>query len=140
VLDSTRILSIPTATHASTGGVNNVIGIARASKNKAAAAEYLKFITDPKWATLWTTSSQTISARKGAVTPEFLQQNPLFEVFNKDIDKAVQLPPPGLETHYNAVQKIINDTTGLVLYENKPPQQAMDEAQKQVEALVAKTG
>jgi multiple sugar transport system substrate-binding protein len=140
VLDSTKILSIPTATKATTGGVNNVIGIARASKNKGAAGEYLRFITDPKWATLWTTSSQTIAARQGAVTPEFLQQNPLFEIFNKDIDKAVQLPPPGLETHYNAVQKIINDTTGQVLYENKPAQQSMDEAQKQVEALVAKSG
>jgi multiple sugar transport system substrate-binding protein len=138
VFKTTKILSIPTQTHASTGGVNNVIGIAKASKYKDVAAEYLKFITDPKWAQLWTTSSQTISARQGAVTPEFLQQNPLFDVFNKDIDKAVQLPPPGLETQYNAVQKIIDDTVVSVLYDNTPVQQALDDAQKQVAALVAR--
>lgn len=138
VFKTTKILSIPTQTHASTGGVNNVIGIARASKYKPVAAEYLKFIAEPQWAQLWTTSSQTISARQGAVTPEFLQQNPLFDVFNKDIDKAVQLPPPGLETQYNAVQKIIDDSVVSVLYDNTPVQQALDNAQKQVEALVAK--
>jgi multiple sugar transport system substrate-binding protein len=138
VLKTTKILSIPTQTHASTGGVNNVIGIAKASKYKDAAAEYLRFITDPKWAQLWTASSQTISAKAGAVTPEFLAQNPLFDIFNKDISKAVQLPPPGLETSYNAVQKIINDNVVSVLYDNKPTKEAMDQAQKQVEALVAK--
>jgi multiple sugar transport system substrate-binding protein len=138
VFKTTKVLSIPTQTHASTGGVNNVIGIARASKYKDVAAEYLKFITDPKWAQLWTASSQTISARQGAVTPEFLQQNPLFDIFNKDITKAVQLPPPGLETQYNAVQKIINDSVVSVLYDNTPTQQAMDNAQKQVQDLVSK--
>jgi multiple sugar transport system substrate-binding protein len=138
VLKTTKILSIPTQTHASTGGVNNVIGIAKASKYKDAAAEYLRFITDPQWAKLWTASSQTISAKAGAVTPEFLAQNPLFDIFNKDITKAVQLAPPGLETSYNAVQKIINDNVVSVLYDNKPAKDAMDQAQKQVEALIAK--
>jgi multiple sugar transport system substrate-binding protein len=140
VFKTTKVLSIPTQTHATTGGVNNVISIAKASKYKEAAAEYLRFITDPKWAQLWTTTSQTISARQGAVTPEFLQQNPLFEVFNKDIDRAVQLPPPGLETDYNAVQKILNDSVVSVLYDNTPVQQALDNAQKQAEALVGKAG
>jgi multiple sugar transport system substrate-binding protein len=138
VLKTTKILSIPTQTHASTGGVNNVIGIAAASKYKDTAAEYLRFITDPKWAQLWTASSQTISAKAGAVTPEFLAQNPLFDIFNKDITKAIQLPPPGLETSYNAVQKVINDNVVSVLYDNKPTKDAMDQAQKQVEAIVAK--
>jgi multiple sugar transport system substrate-binding protein len=135
---TTKILSIPTQTHASTGGVNNVVGIARASKYKDVAAEYLRFITDPKWAQLWTASSQTISARDGAVTPEFLAQNPLFDIFNKDISKATQLAPPGLETQYNAVQKTVNDNVVAVLYDNKPAQEAMDQAQKQVEAIIAK--
>jgi ABC-type glycerol-3-phosphate transport system substrate-binding protein len=87
---------------------------------------------------LWTASSQTISAKVGAVTPEFLAQNPLFDIFNKDITKAVQLPPPGMETSYNAVQKVINDNVVSVLYDNKPTKDAMDQAQKQVEAIVAK--
>jgi multiple sugar transport system substrate-binding protein len=138
VFKNTKVLSIPTQTHASTGGVNNVIGISKASKYKDVAAEYLRFITDVKWAQLWTASSQTISARAGAVTPEFLAQNPLFDIFNKDIVKATQLAPPGLETQYNAVQKTINDSVVQVLYDNKPAKEAMDQAQKQVEALVVK--
>lgn len=138
VLAETKVLSIPTPTHATTGGINNVIGIAKASKNKPIAAEYLKFITQPQWAQLWTTSSQTISARQGAVTPEFLKENPLFETFNKDIDKAVQLPPPGLETKYNAFQKILNDKVVSILYDNRPVKETMDEVQQQVEALVAR--
>ncbi len=139
VLAETKILTIPTQTHATTGGVNNVIGIAKASKSKPIAAEYLKFITQPEWAQLWTTSSQTISARQGAVTPEFLKANPLFDVFNKDIDKAVQLPPPGLETHYNEFQKVLDDKVVSVLYDNRPVEQSMNELQQQVEALAAKS-
>lgn len=134
-LKNTKILSIPTQTRATTGGINNVIGIGRLSKNKAAAGEYLRFITDVKWAKLWTEKSRTISTIKGAVTPEFLQANPLFDIFNKDIDKAVQLPPPGLETKFNAIQKIIVDNAVGALYDNKPPQQVLDNAQKQAEEL-----
>ena len=62
----------------------------------------------------------------------------MFDIFNKDITKATQLAPPGLETQYNAVQKTINDNVVQVLYDNKPSKEAMDQAQKQVEALVAK--
>ena len=47
-------------------------------------------------------------------------------------------PECNLETQYNAVQKIINDSVVSVLYDNTPVQQALDNAQKQVEALVAK--
>ncbi|MHB8618735.1 MAG: ABC transporter substrate-binding protein [Chloroflexota bacterium] len=137
-LKSTKILSIPTKTHATTGGVNNVIGISRTSKSKAVAAEYLRFITDVKWARLWTEKSLTFSTVKGAVTPAFLKANPLFEVFNKDLDKAVQLPPPGLETQYNAIQKIVDNNAVKALYDNKSPKDVLDEAQKQAEALVKK--
>lgn len=127
---------IPTDTQAATGGVNNLIGIAAKSANYKEACEYLKSIANTRWGEVWTSKSRTIYAYEGSVPSDFLTQNPWFKTFADNLPKAVPVAPPGLEIYYNDVQKVINTKLVEILYNNKPIQEALDEAQAEVEAIV----
>jgi multiple sugar transport system substrate-binding protein len=137
VLANVKVAHLPTPNRLTTGGVNNLIAVAAASPNKREAVAYIKFITgNPKWGRIWVDNSRTIFMRKGSVTPEFLKSNPWFPVFNEAVANAIQLPPPGLEVRYTEIQKVIVDRATQILYENRPIQQMLDEAQREVEALL----
>jgi ABC-type glycerol-3-phosphate transport system substrate-binding protein len=138
VVGNTKIYPIPTDTKAATGGVNNLIGISAKTPNYKEACDYLKFIADSKWGEIWTKTSRTIYATENSVPADFLKQNPWFEVYAKELPRAVPVAPPGLEIYYNDVQKIINTKVVEVLYNNKPVEQAMNEAQADVEKLMKK--
>ncbi len=137
-LKVTKIYPIPTDNHATTGGINNLIGISAKSPNYKQACDYLKSIADPKWGKVWVEKSRTIFPIAGSVTDEYLKTNPWFDVYNKELAKSIPVAPPGLEIYYNDVQKVINDKLVDVLYNNKPVEQAMNEAQAQVEKIVKK--
>lgn len=138
VLPNTKIFPIPTDSQAATGGVNNLIGIAAKSPNYKVACEYLKSIATPQWAQVWTEKSRTIFPLQGSVSDTFLKANPWFDVYAKELKKAVPVAPPGLEIYYNDVQKVINTKLVEVLYNNKPVEQAMNEAQAEVEKVIKK--
>ena len=138
VLPNTKIYPIPTDTQAATGGVNNLIGIAAKSPNYKVACEYIKSLTAPQWAQLWVEKSRTIFPMQGSVSDSFVKANPWFDVFGKELKKAVPVAPPGLEIYYNDVQKVINTKLVEVLYNNKPVEQAMNEAQAEIEKVIKK--
>ena len=138
VLPNTKIYPIPTDTQAATGGVNNLIGIAAKSPNYKVACEYIKSLATPQWAQLWVEKSRTIFPMQGSVSDSFLKANPWFDVYAKELKKAVPVAPPGLEIYYNDVQKVINTKLVEVLYNNKPVEQAMNEAQAEVEKIIKK--
>lgn len=138
VLPNTKIYPIPTDTQAATGGVNNLIGIAAKSPNYKVACEYIKSLATPQWAQLWVEKSRTIFPMQGSVSDGFLKANPWFDVYAKELKKAVPVAPPGLEIYYNDVQKVINTKLVEVLYNNKPVEQAMNEAQAEVEKIIKK--
>jgi multiple sugar transport system substrate-binding protein len=137
VISNVKIAHLPTPGRLTTGGVNNLIGVAANAPNKREAIAYLKFITSkPEWARVWVDNSRTIFLRQGSVTSEFLKANPWFPVFNEAVGNAVQVPPPGLEIYFTQIQKIINDRVAQIFYENRPVKQTLDEAQKEVEELI----
>ena len=138
VLPNTKIYPIPTDTQAATGGVNNLIGIAAKSPNYKVACEYIKSLATPQWAQLWVEKSRTIFPMQGSVSDSVLKANPWFDVYAKELKKAVPVAPPGLEIYYNDVQKVINTKLVEVLYNNKPVEQAMNEAQAEVEKIIKK--
>ena len=138
VMKNTKIYAIPTDNQKTTGGINNLIGISAKTPNYQQACEYLKFIADPKWGKVWVEKSRTIYPIEGSVTPDFLKANPWFDIFNKELAKSVAVAPPGLEIYYNDIQKIINDKLVEVLYNGKPVEQAMNEAQAAAEKLMKK--
>jgi len=137
VIANVKVAHLPTPGHLSTGGVNNLIGVAVNSPHKAEAIAYLKYITsDPQWGRIWVSNSGTIFMRPGSVTPDYLRANPWFPVFNEDVVHAVQLPPPGLETNYTQIQETIDNRVAQILYENRPVKQTLDQAQADVEQLI----
>ncbi len=138
VLKSVTIHAIPTDTKATTGGINNLIGIAAGTKNFKEACEYVKFIATPEWGQVWVKNSRTIFPIDGAVPADFIKENPWFDIYAKELKNAVPVAPPGLEIWYNDMQKIINTKLVDVLYNAKPVKQAMDEAQTEVEDLIKK--
>jgi hypothetical protein len=93
---------------------------------------------NPQWAQLWVEKSRTIFPMQGSVSDSFLKANPWFDVYAKELKKAVPVAPPGLEIYYNDVQKVINAKLVEVLYNNKPVEQAMNEAQAEIEKVIKK--
>jgi multiple sugar transport system substrate-binding protein len=138
LLKDVEIYPIPTDNNATTGGVNNLIGIAAKSPYYKEACEYLKFIATKEWGQVWVKNSRTIFPIEGAVSDDFLKANPWFDIYAKELKRAIPVAPPGLEIYYNDVQKVINEKLVDVLYNNKPVKTAMDEAQAAVEALMQK--
>jgi len=137
VIANVKVAHLPTPGHLSTGGVNNLIGVAANSPHKAEAIAYIKYITsDPQWGRLWVNSTGTIFLRPGSVTPDFLRANPWFPVFNEDVAHAVVIPPPGLETNFSQIQEIIVRRVSQILYDNLPIKPTLDQAQAEVEQLI----
>lgn len=131
-----KVFPEPTPTHAATGGVNNVIGISSKTKYKNEVWEYIKFISTDEWAKKWVYETRTLNCRKGSVTDDFLEKNPYFKVYAKEIDHAIPLPAPGMEEYFDVLSRIINRHVAEALYENKPMAEVLKAAQKEAEELI----
>lgn len=133
------IYPVPTDSRRSTGGPNNLIGIAAGlSPEKAAAAcEYIKSIATTEWGQVWTNTSGTINPIEGAVTETYLADNPWFVTFAEDLVNFVPVAAPGLEIYHGALQTMINNKLVEVMYDNKPVEEAMAELQEEVEDFLA---
>jgi multiple sugar transport system substrate-binding protein len=134
-----EIYPVPTDSRRSTGGPNNLIGMAAGlSPEKAAAAcEYIKSIATTEWGQVWTNSSGTINPIEGSVTETYLEDNPWFTTFAEDLVNFVPVAAPGLEIYHTDLQTMINNKLVEVMYDDKPVEQAMAELQEEVEEFLA---
>lgn len=117
----------------STGGPNNLIGIAANSPHFDIACEYIKSIATTEWGQVWTTSSGTINPIEDSVPSEFLEANPWFETFAEENNNYVPVAAPGLEIYHTDMITLINNKLAEVMYDSKPVEQAMQELQAEVE-------
>jgi len=117
----------------STGGPNNLIGIAANSPHFDIACEYIKSIATTEWGQVWTTSSGTINPIEDSVPAEFLEANPWFETFAEENNNYVPVAAPGLEIYHTDMITLINNKLAEVMYDSKPVEQAMQELQAEVE-------
>lgn len=117
----------------STGGPNNLIGIAAGSPHYDVACEYIKSIATTEWGQVWTTSSGTINPVEGGVPQEFLDANPWFQTFAEENNNYVPVAAPGLEVYHGDMVTMINNKLAEVMYDNKPVEEAMQELQAEVE-------
>lgn len=133
MLENVSIHPVPTDSGVSTGGPNNLIGIASATPHYDIACEYIKSIATTEWGQVWTSTSGTINPVEGAVTDEFLEENPWFATFVEDSDNYAPVAAPGLEIYHTDMQTMINNKLVEVMYDDKPVEQAMQELQEEVE-------
>jgi multiple sugar transport system substrate-binding protein len=106
------------------------LGIAKDSKNKDAAWEWVKWITGPQGSTLWTRAGGGNSPRFDVLrTDEFKQKYP----WAPDLEMAVAASRSRPQTpNWNGIQTVIIDMTSAVLSGQKTPDQAVKQASEQV--------
>ncbi|MBK8023114.1 MAG: sugar ABC transporter substrate-binding protein [Chloroflexi bacterium] len=134
---NSEIYTIPTDSGVSTGGPNNLVGIAAGSPHYDVACEYIKSIATTEWGQVWTTSSGTINPVEGAVSEDFLSANSWFQTFVDDASNWAPVAAPGLEIYHTSMVNMINNKLIEVMYNNKPVEQAMQELQEEVEEFLA---
>jgi len=131
--DAVEIYPIPTDTGLSTGGPNNLIGIAATSPHYDLACEYLKSIATSEWGQVWTDYSRTINPVEGSVSDTFLQDNPWMLTFVEEAANYAPVAPPGLEIYYGDMVTMITNELVQVLYDDKPVEDALADLQEEVE-------
>ncbi|HEX5339058.1 MAG TPA: ABC transporter substrate-binding protein [Gallionella sp.] len=113
-----------------TGGGNFYLFKKSTPAQRAAALEFVKWMTDPLRAAQWSINTGYIAVRKSAwdtpLLKEYARRVPQANVARASLENAV----PELSTHENQrVTKALNDGLSSALKGEKSPQQALREAQ-----------
>ena len=127
-----KVYPIPTDTHTTTGGTNNLIGIAANSPNYDLACSYIKSLANSQLGQVWTSNSRTIYSYKDSVPADFLQKNPWFKTFADDQSNTVPVAQKGLELYHNDVVRMVTQAGVQILYNGVPVKTALDNLQNQV--------
>lgn len=121
------------------GGSNLMIFTTDPVKQEA-AWDFIKFLVDPKRSVQISTSTGYMVSRQTALDDaemqKFLEDNPVYKATYEQIDEMVpwfNFPGQG----GSRVQKIISDQIQAALQGQKTPEDAMKEAAKQANALIA---
>ena len=136
VQSTVTIHPLPTDSARPTGGPNNLVGIAAGGPNQELACEFIKSIATTEWGEVWTNNSGTINPIEGAVTENFLMENPWFQAFADDAPKFVPVAAPGLEVYHTDIVRIISNRLVEVLYDDRPVEEAMADLQADVEEFL----
>ena len=120
-----------------TASAFQIWSIPRGAANPEAAFKLIEFMQGPEWQTKMVSVTNTVSPRFGSLPEGYLDDNPWFHSFQEASDKyAVSIMPEGLEAYGNEILKIIADKIEEILYRDAPIEEALNEAQAEVEALL----
>jgi multiple sugar transport system substrate-binding protein len=138
ILKDVDFAPVPWPNRMSTGGAQNFLAIPRQARHKEEAWKYLELISRPEWQRRYAELAQSIPGRQGRIDAAFLAKYPWFKAFLEGQKSVSPVSPPGLELVNEEFQKIILDKVSEVLFRNRPVDQAMAEAQQDLERLVAR--
>ena len=138
ILKDIDFAPVPWANHMSTGGAQNFLAIPKQAKHKEEAWKYLELISRPEWQRRYAELAQSIPGRQRAIDAAFLAKYPWFRPFLEGQKSASAVSPPGLELVNEEFQKIVRDRVSEALFRNRPVEQAMADAQQDLERLVAR--
>ena len=120
-----------------TASAFQIWSIPRGAANPEAAFKLIEFMQGPEWQTKMVSITNTVSPRFGSLPVGYLDENPWFHSFQEASDKyAVSIMPEGLEAYGNEILKIIADKIEEILYRDAPIEEALNEAQAEVEDLL----
>lgn len=105
---------------------------------KKGAVEFLKFYMRPEIQLAWIKSCGYPVTMKSAVTEDFRKGYPGFSIYEDRAAYGIPLSVAGYETQSEEIRKVISDYIGKVLQMNEDPTKAMNDCQKEIEALVSK--
>jgi multiple sugar transport system substrate-binding protein len=126
-----------TAFPSGTGGSIDVVGgenavLFKQSKNKEAANEFLKFILSDEYQLKMSETGQ-IPVKASLIETDAIQKSPYLGVFLEQLrtSKARTVHP-----QWQKMDEIITEAGQLILREEKTPQQALDDAAQQIDAIL----
>jgi ABC-type glycerol-3-phosphate transport system substrate-binding protein len=105
---------------------------------KKGAVEWLKFFLTPEIQADYLSFAVEPVTMKAAITEKFKKQYPWFRVTEAAVPVGIPLVLAGYETQTPEIRKIVSDYIGKVLQLNEDPTKAMNDCQKEIEALVSK--
>ncbi len=136
LLDKIAFLDNPFPNNVALGGPNNLLAIAEGSEHKDEAWEYIKFISNEEWGKEWVNLTKSSSAVRGAITEEFLAENPWFQAYVNGLSKAVQVQPEGLETQNELFTTTVRSHLMEILYNDKSVEEEMNKCQEELESVL----
>lgn len=108
--------------------------IAAPSKNKDAAFEFIKYVTDVPAAKVLALEGRQTPANKGVYADPQVAKDPILGAFRKQVDVAVPMPNyPEMSMVWSPVTTAMN----TIAKKTATPKQAMDIAQKEVAERIA---
>ncbi|MBP3037173.1 extracellular solute-binding protein [Arthrobacter sp. zg-ZUI100] len=113
------------------------IGVNANSDNKEAAKDFIKWmLTEDAQQDFADTLFPSAIATSATANDELMAANPWVSAFNEQINNASSVNVEGFDTQTAEIRTIILTQVERALTQNVSPQDALDEAQKQAEALV----
>lgn len=120
-----------------TGGGNFYIFKGTSPEKQQAAWKFIKWMTEPERVAQWSIDTGYVATRKQAYETEKMKNYTKEFPYALVARDQLQFADAELSTHENGrVTKIIEDTIQSVLTMKKPVQQALDDAQKEAEAIL----
>jgi arabinogalactan oligomer / maltooligosaccharide transport system substrate-binding protein len=108
--------------------------IAAPSKNKEAAFEFLKYVTDVPAGKILALEGRQTPANKGVYADPAVANDPILKAFRKQVDVAVPMPNvPEMSMVWSPATTAMN----TIVKKAATPKQAMDVAQKEVNQRIA---
>jgi arabinogalactan oligomer/maltooligosaccharide transport system substrate-binding protein len=108
--------------------------VAKPSKNKDAAFEFLKYVTDVPAGKVLALEGRQTPANKGVYADPQVANDPILKAFRQQVDVAVPMPNlPEMSMVWSPVTTAMN----TIVQGTATPKQAMDRAQKEVTERIA---
>ncbi|PSS60493.1 ABC transporter substrate-binding protein [Ensifer sp. NM-2] len=120
------------------GGGNLYIFKDASDEDKAAAFKFIQFLTSDETLADWAVATGYVAPRDGAwetpVLKKYVEEVPQALVALKQIPQSV----PEFSTHENArTTKVLNDALAAALTGNKTPEEALGDAQTEIDRILA---
>ena len=112
--------------------------IAKDSKYRDQAWKFLAFAAQPQWQSRMVELSLSAPGLKADIPDHVVKENPWFSNFLRMASEGKPVPPPGLEEHYERFRRAVVDAMAEVLFKNQPVEEALNNAQKTLEAQIRK--
>jgi len=117
-----------------TGGPNIAVGVHAGSPNKDAAIEFIELLASEEIIGQFTDYASNIPLIEGAVSEETLAERPYLQASIDAIGSAVPIAPEGFEDQVSVFEEIVVAAIVKCLQSGVPAQEALDEAQAELEA------
>jgi len=105
---------------------------------KKGAVEFLKFYMRPEIQSEWIKICGYPVTMKAAASEDYRKEYAWFSIYEDTASYGIPLSIAGYETQSEEIRKVISDYIGKVLQMNEDPTKAMNDCQKEIEALVSK--